>query len=319
MRDMRKIKVLITICVLALGSLVPPASVSAADISTVSPGYFILNLEAGESREITVNYYNAEDRDLRLGYTLSSLVAQTDGTGFTLTPAPEFSNWVTWVSPEPKQVGANSAVDITFRLTVPSNAVDQSYVPVISILPELPTGDSTNAASNNYAISTVVYVNKGDASVLGTATGGKTDIIEFAPKYDFVFSPENKFKLNILNNTNYYHQLRGKILITRPNGIVSEKFIPLNTETPLLKGESWLQELDWNEDMSLLDKIKATGMYTAEVRLRIDDSYLYAQAKLQFLYIPFELIIFGVGVFAIVFAGIIFYRRRKLKLHQFNV
>lgn len=316
---MRKLKVLTTIGIVLLGSLVPLMQVSAADISTVNPGYFVLDMQAGESRDIKVNYYNAEERDLRLSYTLSNLVAQKDGSGFTLTPAPEFSNWVTWVSPEPKVVSANTAVDITFRLTVPANAVDQSYVPVISILPELPVGDSSNAASNNYAISTVVYINKGDGAILGTATGGKTDIIEFAPKYSFVFTLENKFKLNILNNTNYYHELRGKILVTRPNGIVSETFIPLNTETPLLKSQSWLQELPWSEDLTLIDKLKATGMYTAEVRLRIDDSYLYAQAKLQFLYIPFELIIIVVSVFAIVLMSVLYYRKRHLKLRQFNV
>lgn len=315
---MTKLKLASITGILLLSLAFPFLRVDAEDVSTVNPGFFTLDIEAGESREIVVNYYNAEDRDLRINYTLSSLAPEDSGDGYTLIPAPEFSNWVTWLSPEPRLVPANTAIDITFRVIVPENAISQSYIPVISLFPELPTGTTQNAQSNNYAISTVVYINSG--SVLGAATtGGTVDILEFKPKYDFVFSTANSLKLNILNNSNYFHQLRGKVLIFRPNGSVSERFIPLNTETPLLKGESWLRNLVWDEDLSLIDKIKATGMYTAEIRLRIDDSYLYAQAKAQFLYIPFELIIIVSVLLTIVFSTLIYYRKRNPKLTNLNV
>ncbi len=310
-RNKRGLLTILGVGILICAAFVLPIR-TYAESSYIFPGYFSLNMEPGESREITIHYFNAEDEPMSLEYKIMRLVPMENNT-FTLSNTEEYTSWVT--SSTLPQVEANQEAEVSFVVSMPVEATPGTHMLAISITPQPVFAPQKDGQSSRMSISSILYINSGDIT---SATG--LEITDFAVENKLVFELKNELMLNIENESNYALNLSGKFLVFDPRGAVLGTYSDLDSAQPLLPQNSFSSGFVWEHQSSnLLERLSLIGEQTAEVRVRLGDTDNYLAAKVKFIYIPWELLLILAGVVILIVFSFILSAIQRRKMASSNV
>lgn len=253
----------------ALILIAVPCAVSAQTTSavalTITPPFFELNVNPGDSWASSIRVVNTNAADLPIRASVTGFAPSDDqGHGNFIDPSMltndpnALANWIVLSNPA-VTVPRDGAIDVPFSITIPRDASPGGHYAAVMIGTAPTGGASGSHLGVSSFISALIFVRvSGDIKEAGS-------IEEFSTDHSSYESPDVQFALRFANTGNVHVRPVGQIQIYNAFGKERGK-IDINQDGNLgyvLPSSTRRFDVAWHSDMSLLD----IGQYTAVVTL----------------------------------------------------
>jgi len=313
-RRILKLKTIIVISFILFFSVVVTSvlgkdTVSESEGVTMWPTLHVINIRAGESKDITVHIKNHNDLELEVTAEYKNLRVSSNPLeglsiegGLNVAPA----SWLSPKSPIPFELSPGEENTFISMLSIPEDIDVKGHYPVI--LMKFTSKEITDEFRATSEIGSVLYISVSD--VKGKEAKVDSQVKYFSANPKISLKPRATFSTAISNSGNVHYRPRGKMNIINPKGIIQSDTPSFNERLRyLLPGQTLEEELVWKDnDSSLFPPI---GKYRAVFDLYIEEDRSFILREETYFYVvPYQYFFLVGVVLLVIFGGIYMVKRR---------